>query len=115
MFLSVGQYDKAEKYHQKALVITAEIGNRRKEASCYGNLGTVFTSLGQYDKGKEYLQKALAITTKIGDKEGEAAALANLGIVLELLVILKLQKYAWRKLYSYPEILEMEEESSKSF
>ena len=55
MFGSLGQYDKAEEYLQKALVIRTEIGDRGGEASCYGNLGTVFKSLGQYDKAKEYL------------------------------------------------------------
>ena len=53
MFLSLGQYDKAKEYLQKALVITTEIGDRQGEASSYGNLGTVFLSLGQYDKAKE--------------------------------------------------------------
>ena len=66
MFLSVGQYDKAKEYLQKALVIRTEIGDREGEAADYGNLGTVFKSLGQYDRAKEYLQKALVITTEIG-------------------------------------------------
>ena len=81
MFQSLGQYDKAVEYLQKALAIRTEIGDRRGEASCYGNLGTVFHSLGQYDKAKEHLHKALVIRTEIGDKEGEAADLANLAVV----------------------------------
>ena len=72
MFLSLGQYEKAKEYLQRAFVITTEIGDREGEASCYGNLGTVFLSLGQYDKAKEYLQKALVIRTEIGDRGGEA-------------------------------------------
>ena len=81
MFTSLGQYDKAKEYLQKALVIETEIGKRKEEASCYGMLGTVFTSLGQYDKAKEYLQKALVIRTEIGYGPGEAADLSNLGNV----------------------------------
>ena len=81
MFHSLGQYDKAKEYFQKVLIITTEIGDRKKEASCYGNLGAVFHSLGQYDKAKEYRQKARNIRTEIGDKQGEAADLANLGIM----------------------------------
>ena len=81
MFHSLGQYDKAKEYLQKALVITTEIGDRQGEASCYGNLGTVFRSLGQYDKAEEYLQKALVITTEIGDRGGEASCYGNLGTV----------------------------------
>ena len=81
MFQSLGQYDKAKEYLQKALVITTKIGDRRGEASCHGNLGTVLQSLGQYDMAKEHLHKVLVIKTEIGDKEGETADLANLGVV----------------------------------
>ncbi|RMX58050.1 hypothetical protein pdam_00013406 [Pocillopora damicornis] len=81
VFRSLRQYDKAKEYLQKAIVIKAEIGDRKGEASCYGNLGTVFLSLGQYDKAKEYLQKALVIKTEISDKRGKAVDLANLGSV----------------------------------
>ena len=68
MFQSLGQYEKAKEYLQKALVITTEIGDRNGEGTCYGNLGTMFPLLGQYDKAKEYLQKALLIATEIGDR-----------------------------------------------
>ena len=44
---SLGQYDKAKEYYQKALVISTEIGDRGGEGSCYGNLGAVFKSLEQ--------------------------------------------------------------------
>ena len=61
VFQSLGQYDKAKEYLEKALAIRIQIGDKKGEASSYGNLGTVFQSLGQYDKAKEYLEKALAI------------------------------------------------------
>ena len=79
VFHSLGQYDKAKEYLQKALVIRTEIGDREGEATDYANLGGVFNSLGQYGKATKYLQKALNIRTEIGDKGGEAADLANLG------------------------------------
>ena len=86
MFQSLGQYDKAKEYLQKALVITTEIGDRNGEGTCYGNLGTVFQSLGRYDKAKEYLQKALAIKTAIGDRKGEETCYGNLGITKKRLL-----------------------------
>ena len=49
MFHSLGQYDKAKEYYQKALLIRTEIGDRGGEVAAYGKLGTVFQSLGQYD------------------------------------------------------------------
>ena len=71
----------AIEYLQKALAIIIEIGDRKEEGSCYGNLGTVFRLLGQYDKAKEYLQKALVIATEIGDQNGEGSCHDNLGTV----------------------------------
>ena len=60
MFQSVGQYTKAEEYLQKALVIRKEIGDKKGEASDYGNVGSVFQLLVNYTEAEEYLQKALS-------------------------------------------------------
>ena len=81
MFLSVGEYAKAEQYLQKALPIKTEIGDKHGQASCYINLGNVFLSVGEYAKAEEYLQKALPINTEIGDKHGQASCYINLGNV----------------------------------
>ena len=85
MFHSLGQYEKAKEYLEKALFITTEIGDRKGQASCYGNLGTVFQSLGRYGNTKDYLQRALIITTEIGDRKGEASWYGNLGTVFQSL------------------------------
>ena len=69
MFQSLGQYDRAKEYLQKALITRTEIGDREGEANDYGNLGTAFRSLRQYDKAVEYLQKALAIRMKLATEE----------------------------------------------
>ena len=77
MFQSLGEYDKAKEYHEKALAIRIQIGHKLGEAADYGNLGTVFQSLGEYDKAKEYHEKALAIRIQIGDKRGEASSITE--------------------------------------
>ncbi|XP_066016089.1 tetratricopeptide repeat protein 28-like [Pocillopora verrucosa] len=82
---SLGQYDKAREYHEKALAIKIEIGDRDGEATSYGNLGTLFQSLGQYDKAREYQEKALAIKIEIGDRDGEATSYGNLGTLFQSL------------------------------
>ena len=64
VFQLLGEYDKAKEYLYKALVITTEIGDRKGEATDYGNLGIVSLSLGEYDKAKEYLEKALSSQLK---------------------------------------------------
>ena len=73
MFQFVGEYIKVKQYHEKALAIKIEIGNRKGEATSYGNLGSVFLSLGEYIKAKEHLEKAPAISIEIDDREGDAA------------------------------------------
>ena len=71
MFQSLGEYQKAKEYYEKALVIATQIGDGGVERVCYGNLETVFQSLGEYQKAKEYHENALAIATEIGAREGE--------------------------------------------
>ena len=55
MFISLGDYVKANEYLEKALAIAIEIGDRKGEGSRYGNLRSVFISLGDYVKANEYL------------------------------------------------------------
>ena len=42
---SVITLENAKEYHEKALAIAIEIGNRGGEGTIYGNLGSVFHSL----------------------------------------------------------------------
>ena len=83
MFQSLGEYQKAKEYHEKALAIAIEIGDRRREGTAYGNLGVVFASLGEYQKAKEYYEKALAIAIEIGDRNIEGTVYGNLGTVFD--------------------------------
>ena len=53
--------DQARESLEKALAIKTLIGDRKGEANCYINLGTVFQCLGEYEKAIEYLEKALVI------------------------------------------------------
>ena len=89
VFQSLGEYQKAKEYHEKALAIATEIGDRigdkNKGGASYGNLGVVFQSLGEYQKAKEYHEKALAIATEIGDKNKEETSYGNLGSVFHSL------------------------------
>ena len=81
MYLSVGQYDKAEEYLQKALVIKTEIGDRGGEASCYGNLGTVFRTVGDFEASEVCLEKALFISRDIGDGRKEFEILLGYAVL----------------------------------
>ena len=75
------KYKEAKRLYKKALGIMIETGDRKEEALCYGNLGTVYFSFGEYAKAEEYLSNALAIRKEIGDEKGEAVCYGNLGTV----------------------------------
>ena len=79
MFESLGEYGKAEEFQRKALALRKEIGDRRGEATCYGNLGNVYQSLAEYGMAEEFQRKALTIMKEIGHKQGEAKCYGNLG------------------------------------
>ena len=83
MFSRLGEYDKTREHFDKSLVIKKEIGERNGEATCYGNLGTVYESVGEYDKAREHLEKSLVITKEIGDRNGEAYCYRILGNMYE--------------------------------
>jgi len=48
LFSSLGEYVKAKEYHEKALFIAKEIGDKRGQAAEYGSFGTLFYALGEY-------------------------------------------------------------------
>ena len=76
-------YTLSRSLQQTVLKIRKEIGDKRGEATDYGNLGTVFQSLGEYVKAEEYSQKSFKITKEIGDKCWEAKSYGNLGNVFQ--------------------------------
>ena len=75
------EYEEAKQLSEKALVITAELGETDGVALSYESLGTVFQSLGEHIKAKKHFEKAFAIRKEIGDKEREGKDYENLGVV----------------------------------
>jgi len=67
LYNQIGSYEKAIKYHKKALIISREIGDRRGEGNQLGNLGIAYRNMGQVEKAIEYYQKALDIGKEIKD------------------------------------------------
>ena len=75
----LGNYRKAIDFHQQALAINREIGDRQGEANALGNLGNTYFSLRDIRKAIEFYQKALTLAREVGDRQGEANSLGNLG------------------------------------
>ena len=69
VFLSVGQYAKAEEYVQKALTIYEEIGDKSGVGASYLNLGKLCREFQLNAKSQEYANKALEVSYEIGDIE----------------------------------------------
>lgn len=75
MFQSVGDYTRAKENFSKVIVIRKEIGDKKWEASSYGNLGDVFASVSECAKPEQFFQKAVDIRKEIWDEDGEATDL----------------------------------------
>ncbi len=81
VYQSLGNYERARKYHEKALPIKKEVGDRKGEAACYENLGTLYQIAGLYERARDHYEKALAMRKEIGDRQGEGNDYGNLGAV----------------------------------
>ena len=79
------RYTEAKELYKRAISIMKLTGNRKGEASAYGNIGIMSYVLGEYDKAIEYLGKDLAIRIEIGDRQGIGTAYGNLGAVFKCL------------------------------
>ena len=83
---SLEEYDQAQTYFEKALIIAEEDGDIYRQGVAIGKLGTLCNIRGDYIKAKCLHKKALEISVKIGDKKGEiidyrvlSGVLLNLG------------------------------------
>ena len=85
VFISLGEYHKAEECIEKALRINTDIDDKKGQAGDFLNLGNIFLYRGEYDNAKEYLEKSLTIRIEIGDREGEAGCYGLLGIAFQSL------------------------------
>ena len=75
----LGEVEKAIGYHEQALGILREIGDRRREGTVLGNLGLAYANLGEVEKAIGYYEQQLIIVREISDRYGEGNALGNLG------------------------------------
>ena len=65
-------------FHQQALTISREIGDRHGEGCNLGNLGEAQTKLGQYEEALENLKVSLAIFQEIQSPASETKVLKML-------------------------------------
>jgi tetratricopeptide (TPR) repeat protein len=80
---SIGELDKAEEIHNKALEIEKKLGQLEGMAIQYGNMGVIYRTRGQLDKAEEMHNKALEINKKLERLEGMANQYGNLGVIYQ--------------------------------
>lgn len=78
-FRTQGRYDQAIAFHQEALEIARQAGDRLSEIASFNHLSRICVGQKNYAQAINYSQRALILARQTGDKLGEANALANLG------------------------------------
>ncbi|MHA2496623.1 MAG: tetratricopeptide repeat protein [Candidatus Hodarchaeales archaeon] len=73
-----GDLDRALEYHQQALAIKEELGNKSDIAASLDNLGLIYTSKGDFNRALEYHQRGFVIFEKLDNKHDIARSLNNL-------------------------------------
>ncbi|MBF2022351.1 MAG: tetratricopeptide repeat protein [Hydrococcus sp. C42_A2020_068] len=76
---TLGQYEQAKAFHQKALEIARSAGDFRCEIANLNHLARTCIAQKDYQAAINYSQRALILARQTGDRLGEANALANLG------------------------------------
>jgi RNA polymerase sigma factor (sigma-70 family) len=71
--------ERAIKYHEEALELEKEIGDRSSQARLMGEIARHYSNAGNKEKAVEYEKRALDIYTELGDKAGQARILQSLG------------------------------------
>jgi non-specific serine/threonine protein kinase len=73
---------QATRWHEEALALAREIGDRQSEAFALGNLGAHAEETGDLERAAAYHEEALAVGRAADEPEPTAMALVNLGYVV---------------------------------
>jgi tetratricopeptide (TPR) repeat protein len=76
---ALGQLEKSAIFHEEALEIAREAGDRPCEIANLNHLSRVAIAEADYSDAIRCSQEALILSRQVGDRNGEANALANLG------------------------------------
>jgi tetratricopeptide (TPR) repeat protein len=79
MAWSQGNYQQAVRWHQQALALYREVGDKQGIAFALNNLGTQAQEQGDYEWAKALLEESLALYRELGDQWGIANVLCTSG------------------------------------
>jgi predicted ATPase/class 3 adenylate cyclase len=70
-----GDFASAEAFHERALALHRELGDRRGVAVSANNLGILFSDAGDYEKAEELFAQSVVVMRELGDQYGLASLL----------------------------------------
>lgn len=76
---AMGQYERSIAFHQEALEIARNAGDRPCEIANLNHLSRTYVATENYTEAINNSQRALILSRQAGDRTGEANALVNLG------------------------------------
>ena len=81
VYYSLGQYQTAIDFYQKAIKIQKKIGDRKLwgEGFSLGGLGLVYYSLGDYRRAINLYEQSLEVARSVSDRQIEAYSMTDLG------------------------------------
>ena len=82
LMVRTGRLQEAVEHYERSIALARASGDREREASATGNLGTVFLALDRYDEAGEHFERCFTIAREMGYRKGEAGATGNLGNLL---------------------------------
>jgi predicted ATPase len=78
---NIGEWDKSQQYHFKALELSKKFRNDIGKARAYRSIGHIKQNKGEYDEAFENFKKGLEISERIKDLHGMADTYRGLGRV----------------------------------
>jgi predicted ATPase/DNA-binding CsgD family transcriptional regulator/Tfp pilus assembly protein PilF len=75
-----GNYQQAMRWHQQALALYREVGDKQGIAFALNNLGCVAQYQGDFERARVFLEESLALYRELGDQWGIVLVLCNLGL-----------------------------------
>jgi tetratricopeptide (TPR) repeat protein len=85
IYHSLGHFEQAIEFHEQALLIVCEVGDRQEEGRILGNLGREYRALGQFEQAIKLYEKSLIIARATDDRRREGNLLGHLGWAYRML------------------------------
>ena len=78
VYARLGRHDEARSFHEPALELHRQLGDRLAEGRTLGNLGALALAAGRREEGRRLLTSSSEIGREVGDRIGELLAVGRL-------------------------------------